>query len=280
MISFMRLNLVLLSILLLIGCSSNNTTEEETIQILKNELEEKLFEKESIIKNLTESKSNLEEELCLIKKQINKLEEDNKDLQEELLKLTDKNNTLNAKNSKLEWENWDYKSLYYDYRKYIDFNISETNLDDSYIKINNIGIGSSYKEVFYAFGQPSGESVGCNESGYGGNSYMSWGYDGDFSIMFDPLFVRRIFIYTSEYNTNFNIKVGDSAEDALRYMDENYKKYYSKHTDEELKGWYYTDNGNVIILYYNADYSRFQNDIKITPDTKIMSIELTSDTFD
>lgn len=86
MIKFIRLNLVLLVIIILGGCSSN-TGDEETMQIMKNELEEKLLEKESIIEKLTENKNGLEAELSLLRKQINNLEEENKNLQEDLRRL-------------------------------------------------------------------------------------------------------------------------------------------------------------------------------------------------
>lgn len=276
--------------ILLVGCSiKNNTSEDYVSKTVMNELEEELKIKDKKIDEyklsvdeLEKVNASLEQDLIALNSTIAELNNSNLSLEEDLSKLKSENQDLIEDIGGLRFEHWTYEAIYHDYRRYIDSTITETYIDDTQFKINNIAVGSSYKDVLYVFGEPSEETIGFNE-GYGENSsYMTWKYNDDLVIMFNPIFAESIIISSSEYTTNLNIQVGDLAVDALEYCNSNFEKYYGTNYSQEepLLGWYYTKNGNVLIMHFNKDGNRIQNNITISADTKVEKIEYTTDLFD
>lgn len=254
--------------ILAVGCTKNNINEED-LESLRAEIEAM----KSQANRFTIEKQKLNDKIELLQMEKEELLQSKEKLQEEY-------DEFSNRVAGIEWELYDYKYLNMDYKKYIEDNIELVQISDSQLNIAGIGIGSSYKDVANILGEPDKEQSGVNESGYGGtSSYMTWEYE-DFVVGFDPLYVRSIETTRTDIAIDTKISVGDNALDALQIMDSTYTKVISNHTMDELKGWYYTEEKDIIILYYNTENKRHQNKYPLSEESTITRIELTKDFFD
>lgn len=218
---------------------------------------------------------------CKYEQRIEKVNVQSKELKEELNKSKKKIEELEEKLKANPVDEVNiYEEIYKDYRQYIDSNteLSE-NADNKKPSINNIYIGSNYKDVSKLFGNEYIETIEYNAAGYSSNnSFLFWGFNDGTQIRFNPLLVSVIRIGNPKYKTNFGVQIGDSALEAIEYCDANYEQCV--YNGVPNVGWYYIDDGVRLILLFNTDDNIHQNDLSLTNQTKVEKIELTAAVFD
>jgi hypothetical protein len=273
---------------ILASCNSTVKVSQDN-EIAYQEIKEKLEQKDKYIEHAEKQIKNLKNEQANLRNDIENLNNkliisSNKNLELENRVKELRKQGVNAGNGTEDtaMQLWVYQSIYQDYRTYINLTLNEkTDTIDEKFTINGVSIGDNYKDVIKNYGDSYKETLHCNEAMYSSNcSFMKWQYPDGTNIIFDPIFVHSIVIDSIKYDTNFNIKVGDYALEALEYCNDTFEKYYSQHYNEPLLGWYRTQSGNVLILYFNKQNNRVQYGLNITDQTRVEKIELSIDSFD
>ncbi len=252
--------LLLLSFFIFVGCGNNSesVSSNNAIKDLSNELKEKdsiISNYEAELKSLFNENSELKESIDQLKKEL------------DTFRQTPEDNTYEIEL---------YKSLYKDFRRFHESTLTRSIIKkDEKISINGVYLGDNFKDVAEQFGNKYMESFEVNEAGYIDNySFIFWDYPDGTRIWFNPLSVVNISIESEKYETSFNVKVGDSAIEALEYCDNTYEKVYNRHElpSKPIPGWYYLNNNYILILYIDG--------ANITKESVIKKIELSIDMFD
>lgn len=272
----MRIKSILIAtcLLLTVGCQSkevHNQATEKDNQI--SNLEERIKQKDAIIDEM-----NLK---------LEKIEKQNRQLSSELTQtkqmldnLIEDYEVMKSNQTEMNFELWGYESVYDEYKEFIYSSLDEKpEINEDNASISEVHIGDNYKDVLSRYGERYNEDVLVDELNGGG--IIRWTYESGKVVRFDPIYVENIETEDSKDVTNFGIKVGDYALDAIQYCDSNFKKFESVEYSEPLLGWYITDKGNLLILYFNKEKNRIQQDIEVTEKTKVWKIELsTRELFD
>ncbi|HHY78421.1 MAG TPA: hypothetical protein GX498_07970 [Clostridiales bacterium] len=69
------------------------------------------------------------------------------------------------------------------------------------------------------------------------------------------------------------IKVGDDAKTALKAYSTKYKRVISRHTNEELEGWFHVGDEAIIIFDFDKSDNTVVNST-VTPDSDVEEIIL------
>lgn len=242
--------------------AENVLSEKESyISELQQSIEEKndvIDKKNTELKQKNEELKKYESDLIEIKKELD-------DLQKENLKLRSEVNTP-------DYDVWTYKIAFKNYRALSESLLVASEIDNDYVSINGIHIGHNSKNVKESFGDEYTEVIELDESN--GWTDITWYYNDGTSVSFNSVYVSSVKTTNPNYSTNIGIKIGDSALQTLNYCNERFEKVNGIHIDEPLLGWYWTEKGNILILYFNEEGNRFQQDIKINEETKIEKIEV------
>lgn len=266
---FMLVVIIFSSLLFFQFRKAENILSQKKIYI--SELQQSIDEKNNIIDSNNVELEKKNEEL-------KKYESDLIEIKKELDVLKEENLVLRSEEYESEYDLWIYKIAFDDHRELIQYILMPSEVDNAHVTINGVHIGHNYKNVIKSFGDKYTERMSLDESN--GWAMIIWDYSDGTHIAFNSVYVSSIETTNPNHITNIGVKVGDSAQQTLEYCNEKFEKVDSMYYDEPLLGWYWTEKGNILILYFNKENERVQQDIKIDEETKVEKIEVIVPCFD
>lgn len=247
---------IIVLLIILSSCTNNKSTLE--VDNLNKLLSEKNSEIDILTSKLTEKESDINNNLTQQQKIIDeykaKLEQKDKEY-----------NELNeiARNFRKDAENFIGQV------EQLEYKLEEKRKQDNMVSLNGIRLGYTREQVEEILGE-----------NYIEGSYVIWEetsikleYEG-MIIKFDcDEKVRSIRLKSQLYNTDFNVKVGDTAIESLEICKGFFKEFTSIHLDEPNLGWFETNNKEMIRLIFNDKEDWFNYDVTLE-DSYVVEILL------
>lgn len=272
-----------LIILIIFSLFFTSCTQQEKIDIIKADYEIEIEKILEVADNSQRLVNEYENEIKILESKINCFEKSEIDQEIKIQSLEDEIIKLNKTLIEMEQtENDDinllmYKSLAKYYKKALLNEFETINPNYNVVTANDIRIGMNFIDVINYMGIDYTEEAFFN--GYRGVAESVWQYDG-IKIRFDPIFTNFITISSDSVSTNIGIAVGDSALDTLNYCKSTFQVANTPNGGK-IFNWFDTGDGNYLILYFDKELTRTNQNIDITEDTKIELIEIARmDCFD
>ncbi|MFY9173881.1 MAG: hypothetical protein WAO24_00830 [Peptococcia bacterium] len=139
-----------------------------------------------------------------------------------------------------------------------------------------IKLGDPLELVLEILGNEYTESV-VNEPYPFGEAFITMEYENGIKLIVgkDSKLVFEMETTSQDTPTNFGVKVGDKAEDALAKLRAFYEEAVSNHSDDTLVGWFLLEDLDLIILNFEKD-DILVNDPIVKPGALVERIKLSN----
>lgn len=245
------LKIILIGFLTIIITGCNNQKEMETVN---NNLE------------------SVKKELDIRTNEVNTLRVE---IESTMKKIVDYEEEIKILNSRIEECNNEKLMLQ------VKLNIKETELNQMFkdsnegiICIGGLKLGYSMKQVYEILGNNYMDSESIE---FLDIAQSKWIYDDGLEIYFDyEGQVSQIELTSSLFHTNLGFRVGDNAIEVLEECKKEFEPLVSIHSNDNKPnlGWFYNKKNELIILHFNTENDRFNENINITETTKVEKIEV------
>ncbi|HOJ11355.1 MAG TPA: hypothetical protein PK733_12285 [Clostridiales bacterium] len=240
---YILISYLIIVVILITGCGDSNKhkTEDDQLAVLKQELESKNSEIESLNKQL----KSMQEELDIKNDELNKTR----------FELESFHESKEQKNEGSE----NQSDVYDNHRKTVS--LADIKLGYTMEQVSGV-LGKNYKESEWEH--------------FGDIKDKMWTYDNGVIIRLNRDMVYSIELTNAGYRTSFDVMVGDSALESINKCKKVFKEFVSIHSGDNKPnlGWFYTDNDEMIVLYFNKENNRFNDGVELSEKTKVEKIEL------
>jgi hypothetical protein len=139
-----------------------------------------------------------------------------------------------------------------------------------------IALGDPVTKVTEMFGNQYIEDIISAEDSYYGEDAANWNYQDRiyFTIGQTSQSVLRVYVTVSEYETNLEVKVGDSADTFLPLYRDYYEELVSFHSDDTLYGWFQVEEGGLLIFRFEDENGSIESVDPIPDDAVVENITL------
>ncbi|NLU32721.1 MAG: hypothetical protein GXX04_08895 [Clostridiaceae bacterium] len=146
---------------------------------------------------------------------------------------------------------------------------------DAVPNLGGISLGDSAENAAKVLGNDYTESTEPDASGTIGEDMVIRQYKNGITVYLGKTSgkVLRIISESTDFETDIGIKVGDDAKAVSDAYKSRFKTAVSRHSDEELEGWYLLGDGAVIIFDFDKSDDTLTNS-DINPESKVERIVL------
>lgn len=245
----LRIILIVFFMILSTGCDNKKEVEtlNNNLESVKKELDIKINEVNSIKIEIESGKKKIE----YYEKEIKILESKIKEYDMEKFILQDK---LKVKENE------------------INQMLKDNN--EGIISIAGLRLDYSMKQVYEILGNNYKNDEWYD---YGDTPQDKWIYEDGLEIYFNYNGQVSIIELTSPlFHTNLGFRVGDNAIEILEKCKKEFEPFISIHSTDNKSnlGWFYNKKNELIILHFNTENDRFNENIKLTENTKVEKIEV------
>lgn len=146
--------------------------------------------------------------------------------------------------------------------------------NEGVISIAGLKLDYSMKQVYEMLGN---NYIDGEWYDYGDTPQDKWIYEDGVEIYFNYNGqVSRIELTSSLFHTNLGFRVGDNASEVLEKCNGEFEPFVSIHSSDNKPnfGWFYNNKNELIVLYFNTENDRFNENINLTETTKVEKIEV------
>jgi hypothetical protein len=139
-----------------------------------------------------------------------------------------------------------------------------------------IALGDPVTKVTELYGTDYEEDFLDAEDSYYGEDVANWNYQDRiyFTIGQTSQSVLRVYVTVPDYETNLEVKVGDSADTFLSVYREYYEELISFHSDDTLYGWFQVEEGGLLIFRFADENGPIESIDPIPDEAVVESITL------